>query len=319
MSKQYFEVSAQWMAACGHGAAAQIFPVKTVDTNAIGGRGFDAFAILDTSGFPAMYATEWTVAVARGRFVDSALPDGAHIGSYNKGRAIGYSDGTAFVLSFPASLNSNGIPAIDDMPGILAGQSVAAAARAFNESVTAALADKINAECLDWLPLPNNDADEFILRADEDGVFIVDGATDERIKRVSDSWMMRPRVNLAKPEPVALAACACAAPCCESNAVVMARAVEFVRDRRLTAEYVAATHGDDNDSDDECTACVRNLQGDIVELCDECEQNAPEFVNYYRCPACNHEWDDVWTAQCDDDCPECGQRHISPYNSEDAE
>ena len=43
------------------------------------------------------------------------------------------------------------------------------------------------------------------------------------------------------------------------------------------------------------------------------------FRNFYRCAACGSEWTDVWPAQCDDDCPHCGARHMSPYKSEDAE
>jgi predicted nucleic acid-binding Zn-ribbon protein len=43
------------------------------------------------------------------------------------------------------------------------------------------------------------------------------------------------------------------------------------------------------------------------------------FRNYYRCAQCGCEWTDVWSAQCDDDCPWCGARHMSPYKSEDAE
>ncbi len=42
-----------------------------------------------------------------------------------------------------------------------------------------------------------------------------------------------------------------------------------------------------------------------------------QFLNHYRCPRCQHEWSDVWTATCDDDCPKCGTRHISPYDSEE--
>jgi DNA-directed RNA polymerase subunit RPC12/RpoP len=42
------------------------------------------------------------------------------------------------------------------------------------------------------------------------------------------------------------------------------------------------------------------------------------FRNYYRCARCNHEWTDEWSATCDDDCPHCGARHMSPYKSEDA-
>ena len=43
------------------------------------------------------------------------------------------------------------------------------------------------------------------------------------------------------------------------------------------------------------------------------------FRNYYRCAKCGCEWTDVWSAQCDDDCPGCGVRHMSPYKSEDVE
>lgn len=42
-----------------------------------------------------------------------------------------------------------------------------------------------------------------------------------------------------------------------------------------------------------------------------------QFRNYYHCPQCGHPWSDVWPAQCEDDCRECGARHISPYKSED--
>ena len=43
------------------------------------------------------------------------------------------------------------------------------------------------------------------------------------------------------------------------------------------------------------------------------------FRNFYRCARCGQEWTDVWSAQCDDDCPHCGARHMSPYDSEDVE
>ena len=42
-----------------------------------------------------------------------------------------------------------------------------------------------------------------------------------------------------------------------------------------------------------------------------------KFINYYKCPACGHEWEDQWSATCEDDCPKCGKRHITPYESED--
>lgn len=42
-----------------------------------------------------------------------------------------------------------------------------------------------------------------------------------------------------------------------------------------------------------------------------------KFRNFYRCPYCGTEWEDVWDSTCDDDCPACGERHIEPYKSED--
>ncbi len=49
----------------------------------------------------------------------------------------------------------------------------------------------------------------------------------------------------------------------------------------------------------------------------EAEEGERNFTNYYKCPRCGYEWTDGWTAMCDDDCPACGLRHISPYKSED--
>lgn len=50
----------------------------------------------------------------------------------------------------------------------------------------------------------------------------------------------------------------------------------------------------------------------------ESREDTPLFRNLYKCPSCAHEWEDVWSATCDDDCPKCGMRHISPVRSEDA-
>lgn len=41
------------------------------------------------------------------------------------------------------------------------------------------------------------------------------------------------------------------------------------------------------------------------------------FRNHYRCSDCRHEWTDEWSATCDDDCPKCGARHMSPHRSDD--
>ena len=41
------------------------------------------------------------------------------------------------------------------------------------------------------------------------------------------------------------------------------------------------------------------------------------FVNHYTCPTCGAYWMDQWSAQCDDDCPACGLRSVSPVRSDD--
>jgi hypothetical protein len=41
------------------------------------------------------------------------------------------------------------------------------------------------------------------------------------------------------------------------------------------------------------------------------------FRNYYRCARCGNGWPDEWSCMCDDDCPYCGARHMSPFGSDD--
>lgn len=41
------------------------------------------------------------------------------------------------------------------------------------------------------------------------------------------------------------------------------------------------------------------------------------FLNYYRCARCHRGWTDEWSCMCDDECPHCGARHMSPYDSND--
>jgi hypothetical protein len=43
----------------------------------------------------------------------------------------------------------------------------------------------------------------------------------------------------------------------------------------------------------------------------------PWFLNVYRCRRCKRIWTDEWSCMCDDDCPHCGARHMSPCHSED--
>jgi peptide subunit release factor 1 (eRF1) len=40
------------------------------------------------------------------------------------------------------------------------------------------------------------------------------------------------------------------------------------------------------------------------------------FRNFYKCPDCNTEWDDMWSCTCNDKCPDCN-KEIEPYESED--
>ncbi|TMJ57564.1 MAG: hypothetical protein E6G82_16040 [Alphaproteobacteria bacterium] len=41
------------------------------------------------------------------------------------------------------------------------------------------------------------------------------------------------------------------------------------------------------------------------------------FLNFYRCDRCERIWTDEWSCTCDDECPRCGARDMSPFNSED--
>jgi len=41
------------------------------------------------------------------------------------------------------------------------------------------------------------------------------------------------------------------------------------------------------------------------------------FSNNYTCDRCGKDWTDEWSCMCDDDCPHCGARHMSPNDSDD--
>jgi len=41
------------------------------------------------------------------------------------------------------------------------------------------------------------------------------------------------------------------------------------------------------------------------------------FCNHYQCARCGYDWTDEWSCTCEDDCPHCGFRHMTPYNSDD--
>ena len=41
------------------------------------------------------------------------------------------------------------------------------------------------------------------------------------------------------------------------------------------------------------------------------------YRNLYHCTDCDTRWADEWSCCCDDECPNCGSRNWSPYQSED--
>jgi len=43
------------------------------------------------------------------------------------------------------------------------------------------------------------------------------------------------------------------------------------------------------------------------------------FRNYYVCDRCDYHWEDEWSCMSDDDCPQCGARHMAPHQSDDAD
>lgn len=41
------------------------------------------------------------------------------------------------------------------------------------------------------------------------------------------------------------------------------------------------------------------------------------FLNVYHCDRCRRVWTDEWSCLCDDECPHCGFRDMSPVKSKD--
>jgi LmbE family N-acetylglucosaminyl deacetylase len=41
------------------------------------------------------------------------------------------------------------------------------------------------------------------------------------------------------------------------------------------------------------------------------------YRNHYECASCGHQWEDEWSCMCDDDCPDCGARHMEPYDADE--
>ena len=53
---------------------------------------------------------------------------------------------------------------------------------------------------------------------------------------------------------------------------------------------------------------------------DELDKYEPiyPYINYYRCPDCDEEWEMEYDCVCDDNCPTCGEE-IEPYETIDRE
>ena len=41
------------------------------------------------------------------------------------------------------------------------------------------------------------------------------------------------------------------------------------------------------------------------------------FNNHYQCCRCDRTWESEWSCMCDDECPFCGERDMTPAYSED--
>jgi hypothetical protein len=41
------------------------------------------------------------------------------------------------------------------------------------------------------------------------------------------------------------------------------------------------------------------------------------YRNYYTCARCSYDWSDEWSCTCEDDCAQCGARHMTPHESDD--
>jgi len=41
--------------------------------------------------------------------------------------------------------------------------------------------------------------------------------------------------------------------------------------------------------------------------------------SFYGCECCGEKWTEVWDSACDDTCPACGRRDITPYKSEEVD
>ena len=75
--------------------------------------------------------------------------------------------------------------------------------------------------------------------------------------------------------------------------------------------------GDNTNAEQQASSLLQRLVAERTPADTESEKVVMRFRNFYRCPKCGHEWDDCWDSMCNDECPECGIKDITPFNSEE--
>jgi rubrerythrin len=58
-----------------------------------------------------------------------------------------------------------------------------------------------------------------------------------------------------------------------------------------------------------------HIKSHLAEVNEELEKI--RFRNFYKCYKCGNEWVDEDSCIPDDDCPQCGARHVSCHLTED--
>jgi hypothetical protein len=106
---------------------------------------------------------------------------------------------------------------------------------------------------------------------------------------------------------------------------------------KMREAEASAADGEKRNPDDPEWATIHECYGDMIRMVTDAPSalivhpikpsrpfviepevdNPTGWLNHYKCPECEHEWSGEWDCQVDDDCPNCGTRHISPTRSEE--
>src|SRR5579863_2694718 len=89
----------------------------------------------------------------------------------------------------------------------------------------------------------------------------------------------------------------------------------------ILAGYIPAIRMSGRRYANNCNICATkafwNLYLAATIVCDHKELFMAWFLNMYRCERCEKVWRVEWSCTCEDDCPHCGLRHMTPFQSED--